>query len=97
MTHETEDFKEGFFKANREAGKTVAEAHDAWDNYIATTVTKQVILGVTSDLVADFMYYDRKEDEDLPMGAIEKAIATGVITTAEIVEKFQEGLESNSD
>ncbi len=97
MTMETEDFKEGFFKAILEEGKTVIEAHDAWDKYIATTVTKEIILGVTGDLVADFMYYNRKEDEDLPQGAIEKAIATGVITTNEIVEKFRSELESNSD
>lgn len=97
MLNDTEDFKDGFFKAILESGKTIAEAHDAWDNYVATTVTKEVILGVTGDLVADFMYYDRKEDDDLPRGAIEKAIATGVITTNEIVEKFRSELESSSD
>jgi hypothetical protein len=43
------------------------------------------------------MVYDRKEDDDLPIGSIEKAIAAGVITTTEIVEKFRSELESSSD
>lgn len=97
MPSETEEFKEGFFKANKEAGKSIMEAHDAWDNYLATTVTKEIILGTVGNLVTDFMYYDRKEDDELPSGAIEKAIAAGVITTTEIAEKFRSELESSSE
>lgn len=44
------------------------------------------------DLVSVFLYYDRKEDEDLPRGAIEKAIKDGLITKEQIIKKFSESL-----
>lgn len=50
---------------------------------------KKIILDTVSDLVADFYYYDRKEDEELPRGAIEAAIERGEITVDEIVEHFR--------
>jgi hypothetical protein len=49
---------------------------------------RELILGNVEDLVADFLYYDRKEDEELPRGAIEQAIREGVITADEIVAEF---------
>jgi hypothetical protein len=54
---------------------------------------KQLILGTVEDTVADFLYYDRKEDEDLPRGAIEEAVAQGQITIDEIVNQFRQNLE----
>ena len=57
--------------------------------------TKTLILGNVADLVSDFLYYDRKEDEDLPKGAIELAIENGEITVDEIVEHFRKSLEDN--
>ena len=36
---------------------------------------ESTILGCTEDLVSNFLYYDRKEDEDLPRGTIEEAIS----------------------
>lgn len=42
--------------------------------------------------MAGFLYYGRKEDEDLPRGAIEAAIAAGEITIAEIVQVFHNQL-----
>lgn len=51
--------------------------------------TKTLILGYTSYLVVDFLYYDRKEDEDLPRGAIEDAIKSGEITAEEIGDEFK--------
>ena len=45
-----------------------------------------------SDLVADFLYYDRKEDEDLPRGEIEKAIKAEEITAHWIVLRFRQKL-----
>ena len=54
---------------------------------------KQLILGTVEDMVADFLYYDRKEDEDLPRGAIEEAVAEGQITIDEIVNQFRQNLE----
>jgi hypothetical protein len=50
---------------------------------------RSVILDVVSDLVAGFLYYDRKESESLPRGAIEQALGTGVITFDEIVSAFR--------
>ena len=56
--------------------------------------TKRRILGLVIDVVADLMYYDRKEDDDLPRGAIETAIKDGVITVDDMVAKFRAELES---
>ena len=47
-----------------------------------------------SDLVSELMYYGRKEDEELPRGAIEAAVAAGEITTDEIVGLFAEELQA---
>jgi len=44
------------------------------------------------DLVSDFLYYDRKEDETLEVGDIEDAIKEGKITVDQIVSKFKECL-----
>ena len=53
---------------------------------------KNLILITVDDLVADFLYYDRKEDEELPQEAIYKAIKGGDITEDEIVERFRQSL-----
>jgi len=57
---------------------------------------REQILAVTSDLVAGFLYYDRKEDEDLPRGAIEEAIKAGEVSVDEIVKLFKEELEEGT-
>lgn len=49
------------------------------------------------DSVQDFVYYDRKDDEDLPRGAIEQAIDSGEITIDDIVNQFKESLISWND
>jgi hypothetical protein len=54
----------------------------------------QNIINAVDDLVSDFIYDNRKEDEDLPEGAIEKAIANGDITEYEIVDKFKHSLRA---
>jgi hypothetical protein len=54
---------------------------------------KEHILGVISDLVSNFLYYDRKEDDDLPKGAIDKAVRDGEITIDQMVQAFREELE----
>ena len=96
MAVETEDFKAGFIEALVESGQTHSEAEEAWKEYLRTTVTKELILCNVTDLVSNFMYYDRKEDDDLPRGAIEKAIEVGVITLDEIVEKFRDEITENT-
>ncbi len=53
---------------------------------------RQLILNTVADLVGEFLYYGRKEDENLPRGAIEEAVEKGEITATEIVEAFREGV-----
>lgn len=50
------------------------------------------IITAVEDLVADFVYYDRKEDEDLPRGSIQGAIDAGEISVDEIVARFAASL-----
>lgn len=50
---------------------------------------RELILGTVADLVSDFLYYDRKEDEGLPRGAIDAAVEEHVITIDEIVAEFR--------
>ncbi len=54
---------------------------------------KELILGTIDELVADFLYNDRKEDEDLPRGAIDDAVNSGSITVDEMVNHFRQKLE----
>ena len=54
---------------------------------------KTTIENTVEDLVSELLYYDRKEDEDLPIGAIETAIDNGEITQKDIVSKFRECLK----
>lgn len=53
---------------------------------------KELILNTVSDLVGSFLYYDRKEDEDLPQGAIESAVLKRELYIEDIVERFRNGL-----
>ena len=54
---------------------------------------KQEIENTVDNLVADFLYYNRKEDPDLPRGAIEQAIKDGVVTSDQIVKWFEKSLK----
>lgn len=58
---------------------------------MANSVT---ILNTVNDAVKKLMYYDRKEDEDLPVGAIQDAVDAGVITKEDIVNRFREQLDT---
>jgi hypothetical protein len=53
---------------------------------------RSLILDTVTDLVSNFLFYDRKDDEDLPRGSIEEAIEKGEISAAEIVERFRKCL-----
>jgi len=50
---------------------------------------RQHILDVADDLIGAFLYYDRKEDEDLEVGEIEAAIIGSDISIGEILEVFE--------
>lgn len=53
---------------------------------------KEKILLTLEDSVSDFLYYDRKGDEELSIGEIQAAIKAGEISVDEIVAKFREKL-----
>jgi hypothetical protein len=55
---------------------------------------RQKILNTIEDGVSNLLYYDRKEDEELPVGAIEEAVKTGAITVDEMVARFRKKLEN---
>jgi hypothetical protein len=61
---------------------------------------RDLILGAVDDLIANFLYYDRKSDEQLMLGDIEKSIENNEISVEEIVSRFttklKEGLKNGS-
>lgn len=57
-------------------------------------VNKEMILGYVDALISDFVYYDRKEDEDLNMDQLNEAIKSGIVSIDEMTERFKKGLES---
>ena len=58
---------------------------------------KEHILDTINDLCSDFLYYDRKEDEELGKGEIEEAVENEEITVEEIISKFEEVLYEHFD
>lgn len=56
---------------------------------------RQRILNTVSDLGAALLYYDRKEDDGLPVFAIEDAIIAGEAHVEEIVKSLVEQLHSS--
>lgn len=72
-----------------EAGPCAAQKEERGTSMIQDEDCKrELILNCMDDMVADFLYYDRKEDEDLPMGEIQRVILEGCVTQEEIVERF---------
>ena len=59
---------------------------------MTTTTRRQTIFSTVTDLVSDFLYYDRKDDKELPRGSIREAVEAGEITEAEIVAHFAKTL-----
>ena len=57
-------------------------------------IVKQTILDTIDDLCSDFLYYDRKEDENLTMELLNKAVEDGEITVKEMVDKFESCLRN---
>ena len=49
---------------------------------------KERILGTVEDLVSSFLYYDRKDDDELSAEVLEAALKNGVVTLDEVVERF---------
>ena len=57
-------------------------------------IRRNRILNEVHEVVSRLIIDDRKNDEDLPRGAIENAVVNGDITIDEIVDKFKEELAS---
>ncbi len=57
--------------------------------------TKSIIEDTVKDAVTNFMYYDRKEDQELPVGAIEESIRSGAVSTDWIVDRFRYWLQNS--
>lgn len=53
-----------------------------------------IIENTIDDLISNFLYYDRKEDEELPVGAIEKAVKDGVLSWIDIKIHFATSLDN---
>lgn len=53
---------------------------------------KEIIINTVKDLSANFLYYDRKEDDELSAEDLENAINSGEITIEEIVAEFESNL-----
>lgn len=53
---------------------------------------REYILSAADDLATDLVSYDRKGDEDLPPGSIQRAISVGEVTREEIVRAFSVAL-----
>ena len=56
---------------------------------------KKHALDVVNDLVADYLYYDRKEDEDLSRDEIDQLFESGELTVEEVVARFGEQLRKH--
>lgn len=55
---------------------------------------KQTILNTIRDLCSNFLYYDRKVDEELSMEQLNEAVKSGEITVDEMVSEFRKHLEA---
>lgn len=50
--------------------------------------TKEDILGRIPDVLVNFFYYDRKEDEELSIDVLDKAIEGQVVTENDFINEF---------
>lgn len=63
----------------------------------ANNPNAQLIIDTVDDLVSNFLYYDRKDDEDLPRGVIEATVQMGDLSYDEIVEAFANALRQGCE
>lgn len=54
-----------------------------------TIIDKQYVLDYMHHIVINFLYYDRKGDEDLTYNRLHEMLDTGEVTIDEIVESFK--------
>lgn len=62
--------------------------------FVSLTVDEQRarVFNCVDDLVSGFLYYDRKEDEDLPLGKIEELVSQTWLTIGEVAAYFENRL-----
>ena len=58
----------------------------------AVKIIRTKVAGTISDSVMDLLYYERKEDEEFPVGALEYLVKRGYVTPKQIVSKFSREL-----
>jgi len=60
---------------------------------IATEELKLLAFVTVKDLVADFLYYDRKQDEKLSLEALSALIESNDLTVDEVIKWFSHELK----
>lgn len=55
---------------------------------------KEIILNHVEDLVSDFLYYDRKDDEELSAEQLLAALKDGTVSVEEVIERFTNELRT---
>ncbi len=58
-------------------------------------VKRATVLAALEDMISGFLYYDRKEDDNLPLGAIEEAITRKKLTMDEMTQRFRDALQES--
>jgi hypothetical protein len=53
---------------------------------------EKTILTTIEDLAVRFLHGDRREDDDLPPGSVEKAVHGQVVTIAQMAARFEQKL-----
>lgn len=53
---------------------------------------RYTIFDIVDDLVTDFLYYDRKDDDEIGVEELDSAIKSGIITVEEIIAHFAKKL-----
>jgi hypothetical protein len=56
---------------------------------------RELVIGTVSDMVIDFLYYDRKDDDELSYDDVAHAFESGVVTVEEVVAEFDRRLRED--
>lgn len=59
------------------------------------TDDKDLVMDALDQAMNDFFFYNRKIDKELPLRAIERAIARGDVTVEELVTRFKSHLQTS--
>lgn len=58
---------------------------------------RDLVFDTIDDLVSNFLYYDRKEDEELNVEEINLIFQSGAVTIEEAVDYFRQALTKGLD